>query len=125
MAKLNYFITGDYKTERKTAIVDSILKCVDIGANYEEFNVEKCDTNDDLVSQYMANAKKNKFNNFHIISIDLSDENDFVEVVEWERVGKSGNEWRGNPNTVKAISYGEFEEKIFETVNSFVVPPIR
>lgn len=125
MAKLDYFVTGNYKTDQEETIVKNILDCINAGANYDTLNIGKCSNSDDLVTKYLTTAKKNKFQNFNVVSIDLSDDNEFVEVVEWERVGKTGNEWRGNPDTVKTLSYEEFIEKVFDSINSFIKPPIR
>lgn len=125
MAKLNYFITGNYLNETKEKLVENICDCINVGANFDKLNIEKCTNEKDLVSTILAEAKKNKYNNFHVISIDLSDMNDFVEVVEWERVGKNSNEWRGNPQTVKSINYDDFEKNVIDNIDSFIVPPIK
>ena len=125
MAKLDYFVTGNYKTDEEEVIVKNILDCINVGANYDKLNVGKCTNEEDLVTKCLSQAKRNKFQNFHVVSVDLSDTNEYVEGVEWERVGKTGSEWRGNPDTVKSLNYEDFTKKIVETINAFIKTPIR
>ena len=125
MAKLDYFITGNYKSDAKETIVKNILECINVGINYDKLSINRCSNKDDLVTKLMVEAKKNKFQNFHVISVDLSDMNEFIKVVEWERVGKSGNEWRGVPNTAKSLNYEEFIDSVFGVINDFIRPPMR
>lgn len=120
MAKLNYFKTGDYNKIDRNEFVSEIVECINVGANYDKMNIERCSGENDLVTHHLKEAKKNKYYNYHVISVNLSDINDNIEVVEWERVGNSGNEWRGNPDTVKTVEYNEIDKLLFETINSFI-----
>ena len=120
MAKLDYFIVGNYKSDTQDIFVGNILKCIDIGINYDELNIEKCSNINDLVTVTLKNAKKNKYEDFHVISIDLSDINEYIEVVKWEKVSNSSNEWRGNPDTVKLLSYERLTTDIFNVIVSFL-----
>lgn len=76
MAKLDYFITGNYRTDNKEIFAKNILECVMIGVNYDKLNVGKSENNNDLVTMVLRNVKKNKYEGFHVISIDLSDTNE-------------------------------------------------
>ena len=46
--------------------------------------------------------------------------NEFIEVVEWEKIKKSGDEWRGNPDTVQVISYENLTKNIFLVIQNFI-----
>lgn len=120
MAKLDYFVTGNYKDDGVDVFVENILKCINVGINYDVLNVSKCSSKDDLVTAFLLENKKNNYNNFYVISIDLSDMNEFIEVVEWEKIKKSGDEWRGNPDTVQVISYENLTKNIFLVIQNFI-----
>ena len=70
MAKLDYFITGNYINDSIGVFAENILKCIDIGINYDKLNIEKSSNINDLVTVTLKNAKKNKYEDFYIISLD-------------------------------------------------------
>lgn len=120
MAKLDYFIIGDYKNDTEDCFVKNILESIKVGANYDKLNIDRCSNVDDLVTRCLLEAKKNKYDKFHVISIELSDMREFIEVVEWERVNKSSKEWRGNPNSVQYLNYDDLAENIFSVISKLL-----
>ena len=119
MAKLNYFLTGDYRHDREETIVENIIDCINVGINYDKMGIEK-NNDDDIATAFLKEAKKDNYDKFHVISIDLSDLSDEIQVVGWERVGNRGNEWRGKPDSAINISYEEFETTVMKAINSFI-----
>ena len=124
LTKLNYFITGDYKSESKEELLNNIYNCLNVSMNYDKLNIEKCILKDDILSKFISKAKKEKYDGFSVISIDLKVEDDHIEVVEWERVGKTGNEWRVNSDNFISISYNDFNIKVEDAIYKLIISAI-
>ncbi len=120
LAKLNYFIISNYKAESKEELLNNIYNCLNVSMNYDKLNIEKCMLKDDILSKFVNKAKKEKYDGFSVISIDLEIEDDYIEIVEWERVGKTGNEWRGNPKNFISISYNDFDIKVVDAIYKLI-----
>lgn len=120
LAKLDYFIEGNYKKDSKEVILPKIYECINVSMNFDKLNINRCVSSTDKLSLFIKKAKKEKYDGFSAISIDLDPDKDGIEIVEWEKVGKSGNEWRGNPDTFISLKYDSVDSKLVESIFAFI-----
>lgn len=120
LAKLDYFVEGNYKNDSPETILHKICETINVSMNFDKLNIPKCTSKTDKLTLFLKKAKKIDYKGFSSIAINLDPDKNYIELVKWERVGKSGSEWRGNPDNLIALNYDDFDSKLIETIFSFI-----